>query len=96
MNAISQSQMPMWIPGMKVYEYPYCLSVVLIKVQDLIYQWQSLKKEHKVDVEIVRNIFFYCIDGDEVHNVPEMPHLQDAKFHTLLFGLSVLGSFHEA
>jgi hypothetical protein len=96
MNAISQSQMPMWIPGMKVYEYPYCLSVVLIKVQDLIYQWQSLKKEHKVDVEIVRNIFFYCIDGDEVHNVPEVPHLQDAKFHSLLFGLSVLGSFHEA
>jgi hypothetical protein len=96
MNAISQSQMPMWIPGMKVYEYPYCLSVVLLKVQDLIYQWQSLKKEHKVDVEIVRNIFFYCIDGDEVHNVPEVPHLQDAKFHSLLFGLSVLGSFHEA
>jgi hypothetical protein len=58
MNVISQSQMPMWVPGMKVYEYPYCLSVVLLKVQDLIYQWQSLKKEHKVDVETVRNIFF--------------------------------------
>jgi len=50
--------MPMWVPGMKVYEYPYCLSVVLLKVQDLIYQWQSLKKEYKFDVETVRNIFF--------------------------------------
>ena len=75
MNAISQSQMPMWIPGMKVYEYPYCLSVVLLKIQDLIYQWQSLKKEHKVDVETVINISFYCIDGYEVPYVPEMPHL---------------------
>ena len=75
MNAISQSQMPMWIPGMKVYEYPYCLSVVLLKIQDLIYQWQSLKKEHKVDVETVIDISFYCIDGYEVPNVPEMPHL---------------------
>jgi hypothetical protein len=95
-SAISQSQMPVWIPGMKVYEYPYCLSVVLLKVQDLIYQWQSLKKEYKIDVETVRNIFLYITDGDEVHYVPEMPHLQDAKFHSLLFGLSVLGSFDKA
>jgi hypothetical protein len=40
-------------PGMKKYELPYCLSIVILKLKDLVFEHQGLKKEQKFDVENV-------------------------------------------
>jgi hypothetical protein len=37
----------------KKYEFPYCLSIVLLKIQDVIFK-NDLKKENKMDVDTVR------------------------------------------
>lgn len=45
--------MPVYYPGVKKYEMPYCLSIAILKLKDFIFDHQNLKKEHKFDVENV-------------------------------------------
>ena len=35
------------------YEFPYCLSAAILKIQDLVFK-ADLKKENKVEVDTVR------------------------------------------
>jgi hypothetical protein len=46
----------------KRYEFPYCLSAVIIKVQDLVFK-SDLKRENKVEVDTVRILNTSCYDN---------------------------------
>lgn len=58
------------------YEFPYCLTSAILRVQDLIFK-PDLKREVKVEVETVSASRLNDVDGDAMPIAAEMPHLQD-------------------
>jgi hypothetical protein len=68
-------------PGMKKYELPYCLSIVILKLKDLVFEHPNLKKEQKFDVENVKSSYDFVefkIVNYEMFAASEMSDIQDA------------------
>ena len=63
--------------GARRYEFPYCLSIVIVKIQDIIFKG-DLKKESKIDVDTVRYMRDdQILAGNEMPSASEVPDLQD-------------------
>ena len=78
---------------------PYCLSIVIVKLKDLVFEHQNLKKDQKFDIENVSpppfaNLFISLVN----HAVPlasEVFDIQDAQLYLVLLRSSVPGHYRQ-